>query len=345
MGHHEVNSELQSSSIPVQRILICGLGSIGRRHARILHQSFPGIELSVLRSGHGPECSELSLMIHQFKDLDAAISWKPDAAVISTPAPFHQQQALSLVRHKIPVLIEKPLGVGSEPKEGWDELQKHSQTVPVVVGYVLRHDPCAEFVKDKLDNRRLGKVLEADFYCGSWLPDWRPGSDYRSCVSSQRLMGGGALLELSHEIDLAIWLLNDFEITSASLVQSGLLDVDVEDQVLLTGRSSAGTLITVRLNMCSNPSRRSVVMRCEKGELNWDLLGGNVNLLSGDQGLQSFNPTFQPNDRFRLQAERFLKCIDEGVAPYCSLKDGLKVLRIINQAHFLACQNQPDKEL
>ena len=338
-----MSTELQSNHAPLKRILICGLGSIGRKHLRILHCNFPEIELSVLRSGHGAECPEMSLITHQFSDMDVAISWKPDAAVISTPAPFHQQQALSLVRQKVPVLIEKPLGIGGESRQGWDELLKLSQTVPVVIGYVLRHDPCAEYIKDILDNRILGKVLEADFYCGSWLPDWRPGSDYRSSVSSQRLLGGGALLELSHEIDLAFWLLKDFEITSASLVQSGLLDLDVEDQVLLTGSGYTGFLITIRLNMCTKPSRRCVVIRCEKGEVAWDLLSGRVNLFIGDQEMQSFISPLQPDDRFRLQAERFFKCIEDDSAPYCSLNDGLKILGLINKVYANSCRDVINK--
>ena len=333
MGKKEVSSETQSCRISLKRVLICGFGSIGRKHARILHHNFPAIELSVWRSGHGPECQELSLMTHQFTDLDVAIAWRPDAAVICSPAPYHQQQALSLTRKNIPVLIEKPLGIGSEPRIGWDELLKHSQTVPVVIGYVLRHDPCAKYVKTLLDQQKLGKIIDADFYCGSWLPDWRPGSDYRSCVSSQSSMGGGALLELSHEIDMALWLLSDFELTYASLGRSSLLDVDVEDQVLLAGRASTSSLVTIRLNMCSRPSRRSVLLRCEKGEINWDLLQRKVDLTTEDHGLQSFRPSFQPDDRFRLQAESFFRCIVNGAPPYCSLNDGLLVLRVIKEAH------------
>ncbi len=275
-------------------------------------------------------------MSHQFSDLDTAISWMPDAAVISSPAPFHQHQALSLTRQKIPVLIEKPVGIGSDPQAGWDELLRNSRRVPVVIGYVLRHDPCASYIKKVLGSQEFGKVLEADFYCGSWLPDWRPTSNYRECVSSRRSLGGGALSELSHELDLARWFLGDVDIAFASLGQSSLLDIDVEDQVLLVGCSNECSHITIRLNFCSRPSRRRVVMRCEKGEINWDLLDGKVNLSSPDQKSHCFSPSFNPDDRYHLQIEHFMKCIYNGSVPYCSLSDGLQVLKLINQARFKA---------
>ena len=218
-----------------KRFLICGLGSIGCRHVRILSHNWPDIELGLLRSGHGREYPELNLISKQFSDLSSAVSWKPDAAVIASPAPFHQRQALLLARNGIPILIEKPVGIGSEPQQNWEELVQLSSKVPIAVGYVLRHDPCADYIKDKLVKQELGKVLEADFYCGSWLPDWRSPSDYRKCVTSQRSLGGDALLEISHEIDMALWFLDDFQIVFALLGHSNLLEVDVEDQVLLVG--------------------------------------------------------------------------------------------------------------
>ena len=326
-----MNLEAKNHLIP-KRILICGLGSIGRRHARVLHQSWPGIELAALRSGHGTDSTELALMSQQFYDFNAALAWEPDAAVIASPAPFHQQQAVLLVRQGVPILIEKPVGVGSEPREAWVELLQHSRSTPIVIGYVLRHDPCAAYVKERLDSQELGKVLDADFYCGSWLPEWRPGFNYRESVSSRRTMGGGVLLELSHEIDLASWFLGKFEITFASLRQSGILDVDVEDQALLVGRGPECPLITIRLNFCSRPPRRRVVIRCEKGEINWNLLEGEVSTLIHHQEAQMFKSAFDGDERYRLQAEHFIACVCKGKAPHCSLHEGLQVLELINQA-------------
>lgn len=323
--------EAGEPSVP-RRLLICGMGSIGRRHARVIHQTWPGIELSVVRSGQGPDYPELSLMSHQFSDLDAAIAWKPDAAVIASPAPFHQQQALALAKQGISLLIEKPVGTGSESQQVWDELLELSGSVPMLVGYVLRHDPCAAHIKKKIECRELGKVLEADFYCGSWLPEWRPNTDYRKSVSSQQSLGGGVLLELSHELDLAGWLLGEFELSFVLLQQSGLLDVDVEDQAMLVGRSDSCSLISIRLNFCTQPSRRRAIIRCERGEITWDLLSDAVNVLIGDQLVQSFQSGLVGDDRYRLQAEHFMSCIAGDGRPCCSLSDGLQVLRIINQA-------------
>ena len=57
------------------------------------------------------------------------------------------------------------------------------------IGYVFRHDPCTKKIKELLGAKIIGNIVEADFYCGSWLPDWREGIDYRKCVSSKRELG------------------------------------------------------------------------------------------------------------------------------------------------------------
>ncbi len=330
--------ETEEPSIP-RRLLICGLGSIGRRHARVIHQTWPGIELAAMRSGLGPDSPELSLMSHQFSDFDAALAWGPDAAVVASPAPLHQQQALILAQQGISLLIEKPVGTGRESPQAWDELLELSVKVPILVGYVLRHDPCAAHVKQWIESQELGRVLEADFYCGSWLPEWRVNADYRDSVSGRQSLGGGVLLELSHELDLARWFLGELRISFASLHQSGLLEVETEDQALLFGSSDACSLVTIRLNFCSQPSRRNIVMRCERGEISWDVLSGNVDVLIRDQPAQGFRSSLAADERYRLQAEHFMECICNQATPHCSLSDGLHVLGIINQARIqAACQ-------
>jgi predicted dehydrogenase len=315
------------------RVLICGLGSIGKRHLRILRQHWPNLDIAVLRSGLGPACQEAKLANHIFTSLHDALAWKPEAAIIATPATDHLCKALPLARLGVPLLIEKPAGSGCELLTDWQELLNLAKSVPIAVAYVLRHDPCAAFVKHQLDIGKLGKIIEADFYCGSWLPDWRSGLDYREYVSARRDQGGGALLELSHELDLAQWLLGPIELGSSLLEQSGLLEIDVEDQAILVGRSEDGCSVTIRLNFCTKPARRRLTIRGSAGEIYWDIIDGNAEVAQGDTITpHTFASPISADERYYIQMKHFLSCAMQETRPMCSLAEGLKTLELVMQA-------------
>jgi predicted dehydrogenase len=60
--------------------------------------------------------------------------------------------------------------------------------------------------KRQIFSEKLGKIYSIRAEIGQYLPGWRPESDYRICVSVQQKLGGGVLLELSHEIDYLSWI-------------------------------------------------------------------------------------------------------------------------------------------
>lgn len=324
----------------ISKILICGLGSIGRRHFGIIHQHCKSIEIAVLRSGLCNSRHDIEHECHIFYSLNDALSWDPDAAIIATPASNHLNDALPLARHGIPLLIEKPIGDGTESQKDWNELIQLSDSVPIDIGYVLRHDPCTLNVANSIKEGLIGKLVEADFYCGSWLPDWRPNFDYRKSVSSQRALGGGVLLELSHEIDLARYLLGTFDPYSARLHQSGLLEIDVEDQAELRAYTSEQFLISIRINFCTQPTSRYVRLRGSDGEIYWNLLEGKVEVTCANASKSAhYQSPLSQSDRYVLQMKHFLSCAVGEVGPKCSVMESLDVLKIISKARKLNADN------
>ena len=325
----------------VGKVLICGLGSIGKRHLKNLRQYWKGLEIAILRSGYGPYCQEIELADQVFTALSDSLLWKSDAAIICTPANKHLITALPFARNGIPLLIEKPIGSGKELQADWEELIGLSVRVPIEVGYVLRHDPCTDVVKNYIHEGKIGKTIEADFYCGSWLPDWRPGFDYRDCVSANQALGGGVLLELSHELDLAQYLFGHLELCSAILRQSGLLEIDVEDQAQLLAYSADQCLISIRLNFCTRPSSRYVKIRGESGEVHWDLITNTVKVLHADaSNVSFFQSPISSDERYLIQMEHFLLLAAGKTEPLSSVSSSLRVLDIASKARDINCDHK-----
>ncbi len=188
----------------INRLAIIGLGSIGKRHLRLIAEIRPDIEIIVMRSGHGSVCKEEQLATKIVHSVDEVVNEGVQAAIVSSPATLHLEQSLELAKRGVHLLIEKPI---SHTSDRVNELLKilDENDLTAMVGYVLRYDHGAIKFKKWLDNKIKGKILHVRIECGSYLPDWRPDQNYRKTVSALPELGGGVLLELSHELDYLHW--------------------------------------------------------------------------------------------------------------------------------------------
>ena len=93
----------------INKIAVVGLGSIGRRHLRILREIRPEIKIVAVRSGKNKKIPEENIANEVVYNLNDAIKSDIQAAIISTPASYHLDQATDLINAGINLLIEKPL--------------------------------------------------------------------------------------------------------------------------------------------------------------------------------------------------------------------------------------------
>ena len=212
----------------ISSILVIGSGSIAKRHIANLRLLHPGVDIICVGSRGKSFSPDMVGATTVMTAIDDAIKVGLDYAIIASPAHLHIKHAQILLNKNIPTLIEKPLCVElTDIKEFNFDEKRHK----VAVGYNLRLMPSAQKVKQVLMSGSLGKIISAHADVGQYLPDWRPGLNYKNSVSAQAVLGGGALLELSHELDYLIWFFGNFIQVSGFLGYSKLLDIDVEDSV------------------------------------------------------------------------------------------------------------------
>lgn len=292
------------------RILLVSLGSIGRRHLANLRQLEPDAEVCILRRAIDPALDE-----KQVTTLEAALAFAPDAALICSPAPQHVAVATALAARGIALFIEKPL---SHDTAGVAELLSlaREKCAPLMVGYCLRFFAPLRALREQVLAGKIGRLLHIHAEVGQHLADWRPGSDYRTSVTAQRALGGGALLELSHEIDTALWFGGEVESVTAQIGTLGDLSLDVEDTADLQLRFRNGILGTIHLDLLQRPLRRLCRLIGTEGTLTLDLLAA-------------------PADRNAMYLEElrhFLDCTRTHQQPSITGEDGLRVLEVIAAA-------------
>ena len=184
------------------RVLFIGFGSIAKKQVLVLRELIGNsLELFALRSSIQSE--EVKGVVSVFKYID--VPQNIDFVVISNPTVFHYQSILKALELKIPLFIEKPVLHELKNINSLIDLFKKNN-VKSYVACNLRFHKCLQYVKNTIDRGEYGMVQEVVAYCGSYLPDWQPWEDYRSFYMSDIDGGGGALLDISHEIDLVCHL-------------------------------------------------------------------------------------------------------------------------------------------
>ncbi|MCB1099204.1 MAG: Gfo/Idh/MocA family oxidoreductase [Verrucomicrobiae bacterium] len=326
----------QNPGVSISRLLVVGLGSIGKRHLRIARHFFPFADIRILR--HLPADSIPEFANGCFSTVDDAILFLPEIAVIANPATLHVPIAQRLAERGVHLLVEKPL---SANVDGVDILLEtcRARNVVLQVGYNLRFLPSLQRFREMLRANWIGEVLSLRCEVGQCLTSWRPGADYRKSVTARRELGGGVLLELSHELDYLRWIFGEVVWVSSHLSKQSHFDIDVEDTAHLTigfspaegGRQLIGVLSMdlVRQDHC-----RVCTAIGDKGTLRWNGLTGVVDSFPGDSSswVGVFRHQHQPDESYLLEWIEFLQSILDKTVPSCSGEDGLEVLRIVSAA-------------
>jgi predicted dehydrogenase len=320
----------------INRVLIVGLGSIGKRHLRLARELLPEADIRVLRHQESNSIPEYANGC--FSILEQAVNFAPQIAVIATPATHHVAVAQELAKAGVHLLVEKPL---SASVAGVTQLLEtcHAQKIFLLTGYNLRFLPSLQHYRKLLNENLIGKVLSVRCEIGQYLPSWRPDSDYRQGVSARHELGGGALLELSHEIDYLRWIFGEVEWVKATLSRQSCLEIDVEDTAHLTlgfaqsldGRQLIGT---VNLDFIRHDTTRLCTAIGVKGSLRWNGLTGDVELYGAGtkEWERLFSKQHQSDDSYLAEWENFIACVTEQQAPLIRGEDGLAVLEIIDLA-------------
>ena len=328
----------------INRILIAGLGSIGKRHLRLARELLPKADIRVLRHQATNEVPEFSNGC--FFNIEEAIGFAPQIAVIATPAPFHIATAQVLAEAGVHLLIEKPLSASLDGVTQLLETCQKQGTV-LLTGYNLRFLPSLQRFRDLLDESVIGKVLSVRCEFGQYLPSWRPDSDYRQGVSARRELGGGALLELSHELDYLRWIFGEVDWVKATLSRQSSLEIDVEDTAHLTlgfaptvdGHQLIGS---VNLDFIRHDTTRLCMAIGENGSLRWDGLTGRVALheAGAKEWRELFCHAHQRDDSYLAEWQNFLASATENKIPLITGEDGLKVVEIIESARISAASGR-----
>jgi predicted dehydrogenase len=312
------------------KILIAGLGSIGRRHLRNVAASGEH-EISLYRT-HQSTMPEADLAGYPvYTDLTQALDQQPDAVVVSNPTALHLDVAIPAAERGIHLLLEKPV---SHSMERVDELQRlvAARNVRVLVGFQYRFHPTLGKVKEWLSAGEIGEPASFRVVWGDYLPGWHPWEDYRVGYAARPELGGGVALTLCHPFDYLRWMFGEVQSVWGSAVNAPGLEIGSEG-VVDAGLTFVGGLTgTVHLDYVQQPGIHELEIVGTRGMIRWQNNSGEASLYRAANAAWENVPTppgFERNHLFIAEAAAFVDLVQGKAATPCSLADGRKALEIV----------------
>ena len=135
------------------RVVVAGLGNMGRSHALAYHRN-PGFEIAALVNRSEVELPEELAGYDVGRSFEAALAaTSPDVASINTYSDSHADYAVTALEAGCHVFVEKPLATTvADARRVVDAARANGKKL--VVGYILRHHP--SWNRLVAEARRLG---------------------------------------------------------------------------------------------------------------------------------------------------------------------------------------------
>ncbi|MCF6216957.1 MAG: Gfo/Idh/MocA family oxidoreductase [Emcibacter sp.] len=319
-----------------KNIAVIGLGNIAIRHRRNLKLLYPSCKITaVSSSGRSPTeaVSDADIIVRNFTDINMD---KLDFAIIASPASFHKLHAVELIKNKIPVFIEKPITTSLEDANTLLQFAKDCK-VPISVGYCLRYMPSFIKMKELISADFIGPVYNAFITVGQYLPDWRPLQDFKNSVSAKKILGGGALLELSHDIDYASLLLGPMSVEYATLRNTKELDLEVEEIADIILKNKSGVICSIHLDFLQKQVQRKCSIMGEKGRLDFDLLENTIHFHHTKGTDLIYNGVgWDKNTMYIDMISDFVRSIKEKRNDFVNAEQSIITLKLINDIRCLS---------
>lgn len=307
------------------KIAFVGLGSIATRHLKNVHvylaSQGDSCSVDLYRSSMSRPLSEdlQPLVNNSFLYADEIpANRKYDVVFVTNPTSMHYETVTRFAEHTDAFFIEKPVFDSTKVDE---HIFKMIEDKINYVACPLRYNAVLQYVKEHVD---LSKVYSARAISSSYLPDWRPGQDYRNTYSAHKELGGGVAIDLIHEWDYLTWLFGMPTECQHLIKKVSNLEIDSDDLAIYIGRNEK-TAFELHLDYFGRQTLRTLDLFMEDDTVHCDLFAGTVSFLKKGDTLkfESERNAFQMKE-----IEHFFEIVNHKIENDSTPEHAYRVLKI-----------------
>lgn len=312
-----------------KRVIVVGLGSIGRRHARLLCEredivlEFCEPNERALRMAR----SELG-GLPAYASYDDALASRPDLVVVATPHRYHCEQTVRALEQDIHVLCEKPMSDGLVGARKMQVAAERSRAV-LSIGFMLHFHPGVGRLKHLIQSGTLGTILQIQYKVGSYITLANSQSRYQASLE------GALLLDYAHQPDIIYWLLQQKPRgVYMAAGRGGQLEFTANPNYLaMVCDYDTPLLSTIELNYLQMPERHECEIIGDEGWALLDFARGALRIGEKHRNRETEEKIEAVrDDMYRQEHQAFLDAIEGKRAPASPAEEAIVAMEIIDAA-------------
>lgn len=253
--------------VNVLKILVIGLGSMGKRRIKLmlgyLPQEYEIVGVDTREDRRLEVENKFNIKI--YADLDDAINrFKPDCALICTSPISHSSLIVKSLEKNLHVFTE--INLLSDGYEEIIDLAK-SKNLKLFLSSTFMYRKEITYIRERMLSSK--EKHHYSYHVGQYLPDWHPWEFYKDFfVGDKRTNGCRELLA----IELP-WIIASFgRIKSIHTIKDKIssLDIDYPDSYIISIEHENGHKGSLAVDIVSRKPRRSLEIYSEKTHILWE---------------------------------------------------------------------------
>jgi len=278
------------------KICFIGIGSIAKRHISNLNEISEEVnidlQIDAVRRVQSEKIENINNIYYSFEDLPNDY----DAIFITNPTEFHLSTLNAVNSKSTSFFIEKPL-TSLQRINDVKNMDLYSGNL-YYVACPLRYTNVMQYLKNYVLSH---SIIGVRCICSSFLPEWRPGVDYRKIYSSHKDLGGGVSIDLIHEWDYLRYLFGMPLDIIYKCGKKSKLEMDCEDTAIYIAEYS-DKFIELHLDYFGRKTIREIMLFTPEETIVGDLTNSKILFLNSGRSInfQEKRNDFQKKELFHF---------------------------------------------
>lgn len=285
------------------KVCFVGVGSIATRHIKnlrvVCNKNDISVTIDAVRRSESAALAEDVIVDNVYLSVDELPS-DYDVAFITNPTDMHMDTLKAIHNRARHFFIEKP--ITSYRNLDVAENFAYREDSIYYVACPMRYKRILNYLKQNID---ITDVNGVRCICSSYLPEWRPGTDYRECYSAHKDMGGGVAIDLIHEWDYLKWIFGMPNKVNAIISKKSKLEIDSDDYAAYIAEYD-NMIAELHLDYFGRESIREVMIFTSDDTIVADILKNTVTYKKSGRIIQFEEVR---DDSCRLELEHFLDMV------------------------------------